>query len=244
MVVMNDYLRRDIILLQLDYRDYSTYLESGLWKSIRRRQLKRHPKCVLCDFPANQVHHKTYSLEVILGEVPACNSALVSICRICHVGIEYDQKSGYKLTLDQANNKLQLGILSGSVPHKSPKKKPKRQGKKKKKGQKERRCLNCYNKYKSDWKLKDCFCPKCYAHGKAIKGGWVDERLPGHKTIKRALANARHEESLVTKENKRLIVASKKDHAEASKEAAKQVIRDSHKSQPLSPLSKFLKKDT
>jgi hypothetical protein len=72
---------------------YSDYLTSPEWKSKRNEVLKRDKYlCQSClDAFATQVHHKSYRLEDLTGDVPAFD--LVAICTPCHENIH--KKSSY-----------------------------------------------------------------------------------------------------------------------------------------------------
>lgn len=60
--------------------EYLNYLESEEWKIRREEILERdNHTCVLCNGPAEQVHHKTYAH---LGN--EYDEELVSVCKACH----------------------------------------------------------------------------------------------------------------------------------------------------------------
>lgn len=76
-------------LKSLGFLSYELYLQSDLWRSIRRRVLERdQQKCCLCDEKAKQVHHKRYDLATLKGNDL---SQLFSLCRDCHRTIEFDE---------------------------------------------------------------------------------------------------------------------------------------------------------
>lgn len=65
-------------------RDYyrNNYLKSDAWERKRQLVLKRdNRRCVYCDAPATQVHHKRYAKRNI-GKEPI--EWLVSVCKPCH----------------------------------------------------------------------------------------------------------------------------------------------------------------
>ena len=64
-----------------------------------------HPKPQLIE-----VHHKNYKLKTMTG---ADLTGLVSLCRECHLAIEFDEK-GKKRELAAANNALALRIQKAS----------------------------------------------------------------------------------------------------------------------------------
>lgn len=94
------YLDRNQLLLTLGFSSYPEYLRSSLWRSIRLKRLKK--RCSLCPNPAAQLHHLSYSKEVLLG---LDGSKLVSLCRVCHNLIEFDHE-GRKRALAEANSLL------------------------------------------------------------------------------------------------------------------------------------------
>ena len=80
---------------------YAAYLASDLWKAIRRRVLKKTPKCQACEDRATLVHHRGYYLWVLRGETL---TGLIPLCRTCHEHIEFD--NGEKVPLGWANSRL------------------------------------------------------------------------------------------------------------------------------------------
>lgn len=130
--LMKQYQRRNERLSDLGYLGYKDYLKSEDWQVIRQRKLARFPNCLLCSKPANQVHHLSYSDEVLLGLEPRL---LVTLCEECHEGIEFDGKR--KRSLSEANRFLRktafdLGLIRwlNSLPaagthKKNKKRKPK-----------------------------------------------------------------------------------------------------------------------
>lgn len=89
------------------YRDYRN---SDLWKSIRRRQLRKKRECYGCLGLATQVHHRSYDLPTLKGESSA---NLVSVCRKCHyeisVRIPYAEgEEGRKaIPVNESNRRLE-----------------------------------------------------------------------------------------------------------------------------------------
>ena len=75
-------------LFRLSEENYSAYLVTFQWKAIRRRVFKRDGDlCKLCGKKAQCVHHISYEQDVMIGEN---DDELISLCNICHKGIEYD----------------------------------------------------------------------------------------------------------------------------------------------------------
>lgn len=62
--------------------DYDRYLDSDEWRILRRRILDRDENtCQDCGDAAMQVHHLSYSWEVMAGKD---DTQLVSLCKPCH----------------------------------------------------------------------------------------------------------------------------------------------------------------
>ncbi len=88
-------------LLKLNYENYR---KTKLWKKISRRVLKRDERiCRRCDGKATEVHHRAYSVDVMLGED---DSQLVSICRGCHQFIGFND-FGKKRSAEEADRLLE-----------------------------------------------------------------------------------------------------------------------------------------
>jgi hypothetical protein len=82
--------------------DYKTYIRSKEWAEIRTKILEAaNYVCAVCHGKACQVHHKSYSRDVLIGNVP---KALVPLCHPCHYHIEFT--NGKKNKLADANVKL------------------------------------------------------------------------------------------------------------------------------------------
>jgi hypothetical protein len=95
------YTTRNENLKQIGFNDYSEYLASELWLGIRSKVLKKNNRCKVCSRKAVVVHHRNYSVSVLLGKKL---KPLVSLCRGCHDLIEFD--GGVKRTLKKANSHL------------------------------------------------------------------------------------------------------------------------------------------
>lgn len=86
---------RDRICQLLEYADYEAYWVSRFWKRIRLRILKRDCRlCLKCGGRAGQVHHRTYTVDVMKGEN---DSQLVSVCDGCHAVIHRDDFNNERL---------------------------------------------------------------------------------------------------------------------------------------------------
>ncbi len=69
---------------------YDLYVRSEAWAEKRKQVLKRDDnRCVVCNAPAQEVHHKTYEN---IGKEPLCD--LSSVCKSCHS--EFPYSPGHK----------------------------------------------------------------------------------------------------------------------------------------------------
>ena len=83
------------------FTSYKEYLNSPLWKEIRRKALqKRKHVCCGCGNRASQIHHSSYKEDVMLDE----GRYLYALCSDCHKYIEFN--NGKKNSLEEANRKL------------------------------------------------------------------------------------------------------------------------------------------
>lgn len=82
------YVQRRVVLKRLGFADYRQYIVSPLWKTIRMRVLRDRPWCELCQAKrSTQVHHQSYSEDVMSGEE---DTGLVATCSGCHHFVEFD----------------------------------------------------------------------------------------------------------------------------------------------------------
>ena len=78
---------RDVILEQLGYKNYKTYLRSKTWKNVKKQSFKeKGVDCVLCGKWADVIHHRKYDKSTLLGENLEW---LVPLCNACHTRIEF-----------------------------------------------------------------------------------------------------------------------------------------------------------
>lgn len=85
------YEARDrILILDLGFQCYSSYLKSRLWQGIRGRVLARaNKKCRLCSRKAWQVHHEFYDIKNLNGK---SLKGLWAVCGRCHRILEFTKK--------------------------------------------------------------------------------------------------------------------------------------------------------
>ncbi|KKM74076.1 hypothetical protein LCGC14_1404030 [marine sediment metagenome] len=106
------YGKRDRLIKSLGFDSYQDYLDSGFWKAIRNRILKRDlNSCTICGSPANQVHHLRYTPKVLLG---IKTKWLKSICSSCHYTVEFSD--GCKVTVGQAGKRTIKLIKKNNNP--------------------------------------------------------------------------------------------------------------------------------
>lgn len=73
---------------------HSEYLQTPLWRKIRRRVLRRDSGiCQICGAPANQVHHRSYDYAVIVGHD---DKGCISLCAKCHKRIEFTPEGKHR----------------------------------------------------------------------------------------------------------------------------------------------------
>lgn len=99
---LNTYEARNTLLKHMGYATYQVYLDSELWREIRKRVMARDKfKCKICDAPAEAVHHVKYDQATMMG---ATIKHLASICNECHEAVEF--KDGVKLSGGQARQRF------------------------------------------------------------------------------------------------------------------------------------------
>lgn len=86
----------------LGFASYVEYLKSPLWHSIRETVFATFGnRCCVCGSMASEIHHKKYTIAVLLGQEI---DSLVPICHPCHAKIEF--RDGVKVGLSAANARL------------------------------------------------------------------------------------------------------------------------------------------
>ncbi len=90
MKVAIEYVERNETLKEMGFTSYNAYLESDLWREIKRKMLSKTiaVRCRIClRRNAKTLHHSSYERSVLLGENL---TPLVPICHGCHKAIEFD----------------------------------------------------------------------------------------------------------------------------------------------------------
>ena len=93
--------QRAYVLKLMGFDSYSAYLNSDLWQSIRAKVLDGKRCHCGCGKKANQVHHKRYCEDNLMG---VRIHSMVPIYSRCHKEIEFHE--GEKTSLRQANSRL------------------------------------------------------------------------------------------------------------------------------------------
>lgn len=120
---MRDYEERNIVLREMGFATYAEYLTSPLWQAIRTKALANRKTCSVCGEPATEVHHRSYSRDVMTGKDVG---SLMPLCATCHDLGEFST-DGVKHTLLQANDRLDS--LTQLSPESQPKPTKIRRGK-------------------------------------------------------------------------------------------------------------------
>lgn len=102
------YHERNKNLRKLGFRSYAKYLNSTLWRRIKKRLFKdRGYVCQRCRDEGDQIHHRDYSIETLNGD---SLEALVVLCRECHEFVEFE--GGKKVSPERANERLDLPMIA------------------------------------------------------------------------------------------------------------------------------------
>jgi len=114
---IDPYIHRESNLATIGFISYKDYLESDLWKEIREKVFAKHSRCFGCGKPANQVHHRDYSVETLSGNRLF---RLRAICTNCHEHCEIDE-NGHKIkdmkVVENRLNRLHNeAIKAGIIP--------------------------------------------------------------------------------------------------------------------------------
>jgi hypothetical protein len=92
------YSDRNETLRLIGFKSYSAYTRSKLWKIIRARAFELLGRdCKRCNRPANQIHHASYSREVLTGEDVR---GLMPLCAGCHRSASLTNPNSKALRLD------------------------------------------------------------------------------------------------------------------------------------------------
>lgn len=104
---MTEYQLRNETLKEMGFSSYRDYLGSEIWALTRKKVLLRARRvCCSCGKRAEEVHHSSYSRDVLLGKDL---SKLHAVCAACHVGAEI-ASDGKKRSLAEANAILRIGF--------------------------------------------------------------------------------------------------------------------------------------
>jgi len=102
--------RNKVDPLSLEYEDYK---KTKLWKQIKSRVLIRDDHlCRRCGAKADLVHHLSYDVEVMLGQL---DSKLVSLCSGCHEIVHFSS-TGMRRTSEEQLDALSDMALNEVIP--------------------------------------------------------------------------------------------------------------------------------
>jgi hypothetical protein len=110
---------RDRVCGLLGFSNWDGYWSSLDWKRIRRKILKHANKiCLKCGGRANQVHHRSYAIEVLKGNN---DEQLAPICAGCH-NVVHGDEFGNKYSMDEwdailFNKELRTEVSLDEVDH-------------------------------------------------------------------------------------------------------------------------------
>lgn len=121
---MEEYKKRDAILVKMGYSSYSDYLGSDFWRRFRKRFLRKNPECRLCGNTSEEIHHSSYDKKTLKLKR---FDTLFALCSKCHEKIEFSQDGKWKLSLKKANNKLLRMIKARNKRKETPLKKTKKE---------------------------------------------------------------------------------------------------------------------
>lgn len=105
------YQERLVNLKQLGFSNYQEYLNSILWKIIRKHVLYRDVRFCRsrrCNNKSNIVHHLNYNVPTLIGQSP---QTLITVCSECHQEIEFD---GTKKRSLKDTQRRTLELVTGS----------------------------------------------------------------------------------------------------------------------------------
>lgn len=107
------YEERQIALTELKFNSYREYLDSKLWKVIRKHILDRDVnfcRARKCNNRSKEVHHFNYGIVTLLGQSP---QTLVTFCRSCHEKAHFED--GKSLPLKQVQIRTLEMVIGTSI---------------------------------------------------------------------------------------------------------------------------------
>jgi hypothetical protein len=96
------YAQRNVLLKEIGFSSYQSYLKSELWQTIRLMALNRDAYKCFCGAKATEVHHQSYNIEVLIRK---SLKSLISVCRKHHKLAEFD-RIGDKRDLKNTRRKM------------------------------------------------------------------------------------------------------------------------------------------
>lgn len=105
------YTVRNLNLKALGFHSYDHYLNSEIWKQVKRLAFEAHgTTCCNCGCEATQIHHSSYDLKTLAG---SDLSHLHPICRSCHEAAEISADGKEHFTDANRNLGLATKKLTG-----------------------------------------------------------------------------------------------------------------------------------
>lgn len=103
---MTSIKHRNAILTSAGYPTYRSYLQSDLWKKIRKAcSLLKGNKCLSCGAPATELHHSTYTEKNLLEvNLISMELTLFPVCHKCHGKCHF--KNGKFRTIKQSGDSI------------------------------------------------------------------------------------------------------------------------------------------
>lgn len=86
------------------FKTYRKYLESALWRSIKRQELRKAGgRCAACSKTTDTIHHRDYRPRVLLGED---RTPLIALCARCHDRVHHMEGGRRRNTWDECERVL------------------------------------------------------------------------------------------------------------------------------------------
>lgn len=100
------YEDRELNLKLLGFNTYKSYLESDIWRTIKKRAFIKHGvQCRLCFRVATNMHHLLYDRATLRGETL---DNLVPLCPTCHKKVELDDNGVKRSFIDSSKEYLRI----------------------------------------------------------------------------------------------------------------------------------------
>ena len=139
--------QRDESLRSLGFKSYDDYLESQVWKNLKRELLAGDVKCCVCERKrAKTLHHTSYDSETLSGD---SRKHLHPICEGCHRRIHFDTNG--KFILGSCSLKRLQDVCREKAEWRAAPRRVVQRSKSKKQLRKERRETKSWEKKHVQW---------------------------------------------------------------------------------------------